>query len=233
MRSIKLLRHTLLLFALFFISTSESGAQTSDTTHQQRQFTISLQPSYSRQQAYISLQHLEASYGWSRHKNRMFEVGMDNVSATTQNFYWYGNRRYEDPAKLVRRSLGLNAAQYYFLGAVEARLQPYMAVGLASLLSYYNNTPGTFSDGSQISYPLKSITWTNRLLLSPGIQYNFSTLRVKLEIPITLVEAESRYAKIENPAIPIHNQQQSTFVPTYFPFDIIALEVGVGYRISR
>ena len=227
------MRFTKILFACCLLISFLQGHAQETGSGNFRQFTLSLQPSYNRQLETLTLQHFEAAYGWSLPKNRMLEIGLDNISATTQHSYWFNQQRLEDPTKLIRRSLGLNAAHYKFIRSTDARLQPYIATGWTSLLSYAKRLPGTFSNGTQASYPSKDIMWLNRLLLSPGIQYSFGALLVKLEVPLTIVQAESSYIKIENPAIPLHSQKQSTFTTHYFLFEAIALELGVAYRIPR
>ena len=227
------MRFTKILFACCLLTSFLQGHAQERGSGNFRQFTLSLQPSYNRQLETLTLQHFEAAYGWSLRKNRMLEIGLDNISATTQHIYWFNQQRLEDPTKIIHRSLGLNAAHYKFLGPTNARLQPYLATGWASVLSYNTRLPGTLSNGTQPSYPSKNVLWVNRLLLSPGVQYSFGALLVKLEVPLTIVQAESSYMKIENPAIPRHSQKQSTFTTHYFPFETIALELGVAYRIPR
>ncbi|MBW3545894.1 MAG: hypothetical protein KY428_09915 [Bacteroidetes bacterium] len=198
-----------------------------------KQFTLSLQPQYKRTQETFSLQHFEAAYGWSRRQNRMFEIGLNNILATTQEYRWYGNQRYEIPARDIRRSLGLNAVQYYYFGAAETGLKPYVGAGWSTMISYGKHEAGIFSNGGQFTYSTKNAKWINNLLLSPGLQYCFSNLLIKLEVPISLFEIELDHQKIENPNIPKESQQQTRFTPSYFPFETMSIELGIGYRLYQ
>lgn len=231
MQSSKTISMRTILLLLLLSSSPLFGQQTEAT--RAKQFTLSLQPQYNRTQETFSLQHFEAAYGWSHHENRMFEIGLNNIVATTQEYKWYGTERYEIPARDIRRSFGLNAVQYYYFGAAEANLQPYVGAGWSTLLRYGKHEAGIFSNGGQYTYSTKNATWINNLLLSPGLQYRFSNLLIKLEVPITFFQAEISYDRVYNPAIPIRAQRMTRFTPTYFPFENLSIELGIGYRLYQ
>ena len=128
---------------LFLISCSVSAYAQNETQEKFSQFSISLQPEYNRQQQTISLQHFEAAYGWSRHKSQMFEVGLNNIAAYTQENYWHNYDRLKIPTRNIKRSLELNAAHYHYLKGADAHLQPYLVTGWTMLLENLKNIPGT------------------------------------------------------------------------------------------
>ena len=122
----------------------------------------------------------------------------------------------------------MDAAYYFFFKPEDTRLQPYINLGWASYIHYYRNIPGI-----PTSFPSKDLNWSNSLLLSPGVQYHFSGLFFKLELPITPLLLDSRFERVENPAIHIRAQKRNSLTASYFPLDIIPLEIGIGYRISK
>ena len=192
------------------------------------QFTLSLQPGYNREDKVVNLQHFEAAVGWSRRPDRLFEIGLSNISTYTKKTHFYNGQPLIDPTVNTTRSLALNAAYYVYFRPENARLKPYVSAGWATYLAHAKNIPGI-----QTSFPSEGMRWSNSLVLRPGVRYSFSNLFFKLELPVTPVQLDASFQRVQNPAIPIRNQKQNKLEASYFPFRIVPLELGLGYRLAK
>ncbi|WP_224999847.1 hypothetical protein [Cesiribacter sp. SM1] len=207
---------------------SQSFAPQKQEAARQLQFTLSLQPGYNTTDKVVNLHNFEVAAGWSRRPNRLMEIGLNNISLNTRKTYFYNSQPLATPTVTTNRSLGLNVAYYVFFRHDNARFKPYVSAGWATQLSQYKNNPGI-----RTSFPSEALHWYNSLLLSPGIRYQFSGLFLKLEAPLTAIHLDSSYQRVQNPAIPIRSQEQYKLAASYFPFGIIPLEIGIGYRLAR
>ncbi len=152
-------------------------------------------------------------------ENRYFEVGFDALKVSKDKFT-------SGPTFSNYETAVAPFFEYGFIkGKPDARLK--FKIGAKATLnnSFSGNTPRSSSE-----FQFSTYESTITLAVKPGLFYAVSDkLYLDFVVPITLLNGGYYRSNLENPAIPIRQQQQASLRNTFFP-EIYQASLGLIYR---